>query len=432
MALEQDYVTWFRNSSPYINAHRGKTFVVMIPGEAIANPNFTHTVHDLALLNSLGIRLVLVHGARQQISAQLAQVGIESEFNGATRITDAATMEIVARTVGQMRLHIEGAFSAGLANSPMHNARIQATSGNFVMARPIGVHDGKDYQYTGTVRRVAVEAIEPLLSLNHIVLLSSVAASITGELFNINAEEVAAAAATALKADKIIYLTAAPILNEQQGLVRELTSSEASAWPLADAAAREQLMAASRATEQGVGRAHLVDYHIPGGLLQELFTHDGCGTLVSQENYETLRQATIDDVGGILALIRPLEEAGVLVRRSRERLEQEIAQFTILERDGMVLGCAALYPLSNNQAGEVACVAVHPSYRNGKRGHTLLAYVEKKARALGMQALYTLTTQTAHWFMQQGFEPVPVTALPGDRQALYNFQRNSKVFRKIL
>ena len=432
MALEQDYVTWFRNSSPYINAHRGKTFVVMIPGEAIANPNFTHTVHDLALLNSLGIRLVLVHGARQQISAQLAQAGIESAFNGATRITDAATMEIVARTVGQIRLQIEGAFSAGLANSPMHNARIQATSGNFVMARPIGVHEGKDYQYTGTVRRVAVEAIEPLLSLNHIVLLSSVAASITGELFNINAEEVAAAAATALKADKIIYLTAAPILNQQQDIVRELTSSEASTWPLADAAAREQLMAASRATEQGVDRAHLVGYHIPGGLLQELFTHDGCGTLVSQENYETLRQATIDDVGGILALIRPLEEAGVLVRRSRERLEQEISQFSLLERDGMVLGCAALYPLSNYQAGEVACVAVHPNYRNGKRGHTLLAYVEKKARTLGMQALYTLTTQTAHWFMQQGFEPVPVTALPGDRQALYNFQRNSKVFRKIL
>lgn len=432
MTLKQDYVTWFRNSSPYINAHRGKTFVVMIPGEAIAADNFTHTVHDLALLNSLGIRLVLVHGARLQISQQLELANVTSEFDGATRITDAATMDVIARTVGQLRFQLEGAFSAGLANSPMHNARIQATSGNFVMARPVGIHQGKDYQYTGTVRRVAVSAIEQLLDLNHIVLLSSVAASITGELFNINAEEVAAAAATALKADKIIYLTAAPILNEQQELVRELTASEANAWPLTDAAAREQLLAASTATRNGVARAHLVDYHIAGGLLQELFTHDGCGTLVSQENYETLRQATIDDVGGILALIRPLEEAGILVRRSRERLEQEISQFFLLERDSMVLGCAALYPLANNQAGELACVAIHPNYRNGHRGRMLLNYIENKARSLGMQSLFTLTTQTAHWFMQQGFEPVPISALPGDRQALYNFQRNSKVFCKTL
>lgn len=432
MALDQDYVTWFRNSSPYINAHRGKTFVIMIPGEAIASTHFTHIVHDLALLNSLGIRLVVVHGARRQISDALAAAGIESTFDGATRITDAQALPVVLRTVGQIRLQFEGAFSAGLPNSPMHNARIQATSGNFIMARPIGVRDGKDYHYTGTVRRVAVEPIEQLLNLNHIVLLSSVAASITGELFNINAEEVAAAAATALQADKIIYLTESPIRDASEQLVRELTSEQAKAWPLEDAAAQEQLLAASRATENGVARAHLVDYHIEGGLLQELFTHDGCGTLVSQQSFETLRQATIHDVGGILELIRPLEEAGILVRRSRERLEQEISQFSILERDGMVLGCAALYPLANNTAGEVACVAIHPHYRNGKRGHTLLTYVEKKARALGMQSLFTLTTQTAHWFMQQGFEPVPVSALPGDRQALYNFQRNSKVFRKTL
>lgn len=432
MAQQQDYVNWFRNAAPYINAHRGKTFVVMIPGEAIATPNLLHTVQDLALLNSLGIRLVLVFGAREQISQRLKQEGVVSEFDGATRITDADTLNVVISEVGKIRARLEGLFSSSLPNSPMHNASIQVNSGNFVLARPVGVHNGKDYQYTGTVRRIAAANIQQLLALNHIVLLHSVAASPTGELFNINAEEVAASAATALAADKIIYLTQHPIVDHAGDPVRELTSSAARQWPLNDMLSREQLLAASRATEQGVARAHLVDYNIPGALLRELFTHDGCGTLVSTEHFETLRQATINDVGGILKLIRPLEKAGVLVRRSRERLENEIARFSILERDGMVVGCAALYPFGDKQAGELACLAIHPDYRNADRGQKLLAFIESTARKQGLRNLFTLTTQTAHWFLQQGFEPVPVTALPDDRQALYNFQRNSKVFRKAL
>src|SRR5699024_4116257 len=432
MAQELNDVNWFRNATPYINAHRGKTFVVMIPGQAIAADNLIHTVQDLALLNSLGIRLVLVFGAREQISQRLAATGIASEFDGATRNTDANTLNVVISEVGKIRARLEGLFSSSLPNSPMHNASIQVSSGNFVLARPIGVRNGKDYQYTGTVRRIATASIKELLALKHIVLLHSVAGSPTGELFNINAEDVAAAAASALAADKIIYLTQHPIVNENGEQVRELTSSAARQWPLKDRLSREQLLAASRATEHGVGRAHLVDYNIPGALLRELFTHDGCGTLVSTEHFETLRQATINDVGGILTLIRPLEKAGMLVRRSRELLENEIAQFSILERDGMVVGCAALYPFGNQQAGELACLAIHPDYRNADRGQKLLTFIENAARQQGLRQLFTLTTQTAHWFLQQGFEPVPVTALPDDRQALYNFQRNSKVFRKVL
>src|SRR5699024_866527 len=137
-------------------------------------------------------------------------------------------------------------------------------------------------------------------------------------------------------------------------------------------------------------------------------------------------------VGGILTLIRPLEKAGMLVRRSRELLENEIAQFSILERDGMVVGCAALYPFGNQQAGELACLAIHPDYRNADRGQKLPTVTEHADRQPGLRPSFTLTAQTAHWFLQQGFEPVPVTALPDDRQALYNFQRNSKVFRKVL
>lgn len=193
-----------------------------------------------------------------------------------------------------------------------------------------------------------------------------------------------------------------------------------------------QLTAACHAASNGVARAHLVNFREDGALLRELFTRDGCGTLVTRENYENIRGAYIEDVGGILELIAPLEEAGILVRRSRELLEAEIKRFTIIERDGMVIGCAALYPFEDGQSAELACVAVHTDYRSAQRGKKLMAYVERRARTQGLTAIYVLSTQTAHWFREQGFEPVSVDDLPGERKSLYNYQRKSKVFRKQL
>lgn len=431
----RDYVTWFRNSSPYINAHRGRTFVVMVSGEAIEEANFHHIIHDLALLNSLGIRLVLVHGARPQISQRLAVRGIASRFEHHTRITDSQTLEAVLDAVGAIRLRIEGLFSMGLANSPMFNASIQAVCGNFVIAKPVGVRDGFDYQHTGEVRRVQVDAIQQQLSAGNIVLLSPIGCSPTGELFNLNSEEVASTAAIALKADKIIFLgDDAGVTREDGTLLREMTPQEAGQLlaqeTLSNTNTERQLTAACHAASNGVARAHLVSFREDGALLKELFTRDGCGTLVTRELYENVRGAYIEDVGGILELIEPLESAGVLVRRSRELLESEIKRFTIIERDGMVIGCAALYPFDEGRVGELACVAVHPDYRNNQRGRKLLEHIEKRARQQGLSELFVLTTQTSHWFQELGFEPSSPDALPGERKSLYNFQRNSKVFRK--
>src|SRR5690606_23245672 len=378
----RDYVTWFRNSSPYINAHRGRTFVVMVSGEAIEEANFHHIIHDLALLNSLGIRLVLVHGARPQISQRLAVRGIASRFEHHTRITDSQTLEAVLDAVGAIRLRIEGLFSMGLANSPMFNASIQAVCGNFVIAKPVGVRDGFDYQHTGEVRRVQVDAIQQQLSAGNIVLLSPIGCSPTGELFNLNSEEVAATAAIALKADKIIFLgDEAGVTREDGVLMREMTPQEAGQLlaqeTLSNTNTERQLTAACHAASNGVARAHLISFREDGALLKELFTRDGCGTLVTRELYENVRGACIEDVGGILELIEPMETAGVLVRRSRELLESEIKRFTIIERDGMVIGCAALYPFDEGRVGELACVAVHPDYRNNQRGRKLLEHIEK-------------------------------------------------------
>ena len=430
-------VHWFRNSSPYINAHRGRTFVVMLSGELLDGPRLPTLIHDLALLNSLGIKLVLVHGARPQISARLAEAGIESTFEQHMRITDSAALDGVMAAVGALRLKLEGLFSMGLANSPMYNAGIRLISGNFVVAKPVGVRNGFDYQHTGEVRRIEVDAIRQQLTSGNVVLLSPLGCSPTGELFNVNAEEVASTAAIALGADKLILMGDDLRLADPEGnLVRELSPQQAGKLLAGDQyednGVDRQLTAACHAASNGVGRAHLIDANDDGALLKELFTRDGCGTLVTRETYETLRGARIDDVGGILELLEPLEQNGVLVRRSRELLENEIQRFVIIERDGMVIACAALYPFAADHTGELACVAVHPHYRNSERGLQMLRYLERRAREQGLKTLFVLTTHTAHWFREQGFDPAGVEALPEQRQQLYNWQRNSKVFVKRL
>jgi len=325
----------------------------------------------------------------------------------------------------------------GLANSPMYNAGIRLISGNFVVAKPVGVRNGFDYQHTGEVRRIEVDAIRQQLSNGNVVLLSPLGCSPTGELFNVNAEEVASTAAIALGADKLILMGDDLRLADPEGnLVRELSPQQAGKLLAGDQyqdnGVDRQLTAACHAASNGVGRAHLIDANDDGALLKELFTRDGCGTLVTRETYETLRGARIDDVGGILELIEPLEADGTLVRRSRELLENEIQRFAIIERDGMVVACAALYPFPDDKTGELACVAVHPGYRKGERGAQLLGYLERRAKEQGLTSLFVLTTLTAHWFQQQGFELAGVEALPGARKSLYNWQRNSKVFVKLL
>ncbi len=432
-----DQVNWFRNSSPYINAHRGRTFVVLLGGEVLDTPRLPTLVHDLALLNALGVKLVLVHGARPQISQRLEAAGLESRFEHHTRITDSNALEAVMAAVGALRLKLEGLFSMGLANSPMHNAAIQLISGNFVIAKPVGVRNGFDYQHTGEVRRIEVDAIRQQMDAGNVVLLSPLGCSPTGELFNLNAEDVASTAAIALGADKMIVLgDGIRIEDSEQRLLRELSPQEAGRLlgeeRFTDSAVERQLTAAYHAASNGVARAHLLDASEDGALLKELFTRDGCGTMVTRETYETLRGARIDDVGGILELLEPLEQNGVLVRRSRELLENEIQRFVIIERDGMVIACAALYPFVADHTGELACVAVHPHYRNSERGLQMLRYLERRAREQGLKTLFVLTTHTAHWFREQGFDPAGVEALPEQRQQLYNWQRNSKVFVKRL
>ncbi len=429
------HVQWFRDSAPYIHAHRGRTFVVVFGGEAVADPAFPALIHDVALLHSLGVRLVLVHGARPQIEARLRERGAEIRYVNGLRVTGPDALAGVKEAAGSVRVEIEALLSMGLANTPMAGARIRVASGNFVVARPLGVRDGVDYQLTGEVRRVDAEAIRRHLDGGAIVLLSPLGYSPTGEVFNLSAEDVAAAAAVALRADKLLGLVEAEgVTDGRRRLMPQLSPGDAEALlrgrrRLPEDIAR-QLSMAAQACRGGVARAHLVSRRFDGALLLELFTRDGVGTLVTSETFEGLRRATIEDVGGILELIAPLEAEGILVRRSRERLEMEIDRFTLIERDGMIVACAALYPFPEERVGELACLAVHPDYRHGGRGDALLRHVERQAAGLGIARLFVLTTRTAHWFRERGFEPAEPQELPVRRRELYNYQRNSKVFVK--
>lgn len=429
------FVDWFRNASPYIHAHRGQTFVICFAGETVQQPKFRQFIHDVALLNSLGVRVILVYGIRPQVEQCLRQQGLEAQYINELRVTTAEALHCVKAACGEISLTIQSNLSMGLTNSPTINTAIRVVSGNFITARPVGVRDGVDYCYTGEVRRVDTVAITRELDANAIVLIHPVGYSPTGEIFNLLAEDVATSVAIALKAAKWICLTETTnLVNEAQQPIRQLTLLETQQLlaRTMDFQQRRQLGNAVRACEGGVKRVHLVSQQIDGAILLELFSRDGIGTLISADPFENMRYATIEDVGGILQLIQPLEQAGILVRRSREKLETEINHFMVQARDGMIISCAALYPYLHEKMGEIGCFAVHDSYRGSDRGDALLAFVTREAKQLGLEKLFVLTTHTADWFKERGFMPANLDILPVIRRDLYNYRRQSKVFVKQL
>ncbi|WP_198158397.1 amino-acid N-acetyltransferase [Enterovibrio coralii] len=433
-------VKGFRQSAPYVNAHHNKTIVIMLGGEAIADSNFGNIVNDIALLNSLGLRLVVVYGARPQISQNLEKHGLETPYHKGIRVTDASALEVVKQAAGQLQLDITARLSMSLNNTPMAGAQINVVSGNFVIAQPLGVDEGIDYCHSGRIRRIDIDGIHRQLDQQAIVLLGPVASSVTGECFNLTSEEVATQLAIKLNADKLIgFCSLQGVIGPKGNVMSELFPHQAediltqreNAGDTNSGTVRF-LRGAVAACRSGVPRSHLLSYKVDGSLIQELFSVEGIGTQIVTESAERVRKATIDDIGGILELIRPLEEQGILVRRSREQLEQEIPRFTVIDRDDRIIGCAALYPYHESQSGEMACVAVHPDYRDSERGTRLLQYIQQQALQEGLKNIFVLTTRSIHWFREHGFIEADISALPDAKQELYNLQRRSKVLTLAL
>lgn len=422
----------FRSAAAYINAHRGRTFVILLHGEALASRNLPNIVFDLSLLHSLGVRMALVHGTEESEA--------EVPAGGSLPVTDAAAMARIRQQAGGIGIELEAMFSQGTSKSPMHGADIAVRRGNFVSARPAGVVDGLDLQYTGKVRRIDAEAIGRELAQGKIVLLPSLGYSITGEVFNLQPGEVATETARALGADKLILFVPGDGVSDEDGAVIPTLSMAEGERCRDRLLARDDvesrsaglaLQAALRACRAGIHRCHLISCRRNGALLQELFTREGSGSLLSRDEAHLLRRAELSDVPGILQLIAPLEQDGSLVRRSRELLENEIGNFSIVEWEDTLIACAALYPV-NSRFGEIACIAIDSRHRNRGFGERLLASLEDQARDAGMKVLLALTTSADHWFQRHGFEESGLEDLPAERREFYNFQRNSKILSKEL
>jgi amino-acid N-acetyltransferase len=400
----------------------------------VADGRFVDLTYDLNLLAALGVRLVLVHGARPQIEAKLKERRHRSRFHEGLRVTDDVALVCAKEASGRLRVEIEALLSMGLPNSPMAGADIRVASGNFITAKPLGVLGGVDYMHTGEVRKIDATAITRRLQDNELVLLSPLGYSPTGEVFNLALEDVAGSTAIALGAEKMIFIMDAVGVTGKRGeLLRELTVQQAQqriARGATTGDARLYLPWAVRTCQQGVKRVHLISGHIDDALLLELFTHKGVGTLLTPDPIEAIRTARLSDIGGILQLIEPLEADGTLVKRSRSLLEREINRFVVVEHDGIVVACAALYPFADERAGELACLAVRPDFRNQGAGERLLSDVEVRARRLKLKRLFVLTTRAEHWFVERGFTETGIEDLPAPKRALYNFQRRSVVLVK--
>lgn len=434
MIRSTELVQWFRQSTPYVTAHRDKTFVIMLDGNTTSSPNFSNIIDDISLLHSLGIKLVIVFGARKQINDALAEAHIAERYHKNIRVTDQQTLHLVKQVVGSLQFDITARLSLRM-NNITHNGVPNVVSGNFVIAQPLGVDDGVDYQLSGKVRKIDSEGIKQQLERNAIVVISPIGVSVTGETFNLAFEELAAQIAIKLKAEKVIgFCEKQGIIDKNQQVIADLTLLAAEehlhqliAKDAYHSSEARFLQTALEACRNGVKRAHLLSYLEDGSLLQELFSRDGIGTQISLESSEIVRIANIKDIPSLLALIHPLEQQGILVKRSREQLEMEIDHYTIIDRDGVIIACAALNPYFEEKMAEMACVAVHPDYRNSSRGDILLSHIQKRAIALGIKKLFVLTTRTVHWFQERGFEIANVEDLPQEKREKYNYQRRSKI-----
>ena len=443
LVFPHTFVPWFRAVAPYIHMYRGKTFVIGMAGELVAAGKLSVFVQDLSILHAMGIKLVLVHGFRPQVNEQLAAKGQVSRYHRGMRITDAVTLDCAQEAAGQLRFEIEAAFSQGLPNTPMANAAVRVVSGNFLTARPVGIVDGVDYMHSGVVRRVDGGAIRRAIDTGALVLLSPFGFSPTGEAFNLMMEEVATATAIALQADKLLFLTEIPGIHEDQNDPDSAIDTE-----LALADAKRLLTALPppnqptdlafylqhcvKACEGGVERSHILPLAVDGAILQEVFTHDGIGTMVVDEKLESVHEASADDVGGILQLIEPFERDGTLVRRERTEIERDIANYTVIEHDGVIFGCAALYPYPEARTAEMAALTVSPQVQGQGDGERLLKRIEQRAKSLGLDSIFVLTTRTMHWFIKRGFVQVDPDWLPEARKRKYNWDRRSQVLVKKL
>jgi len=447
----------FRSAAPYIRRHHGNIMVIHIPSALLGTHVLDSTMSDVCLMALLGVKIVIVIGVRSLVDKKLDQIGLSPQYIGNTRVTDEKTLTVIKEMAGFARFEIESRLARSIMVGDAN--QISVVGGNFYSAQPIGVRGGIDFGYTGKVRRFEKESMELRLNSGDIIVLTCLGYSASGELFNVNSEHLAAQAAGQLSASKVIYITEGEqMIDKRTGeLVQSMRVKDTEAFlkyhgldlngdvdfqgatneneaqfgtrPFAEHHGLvSMLRGCAEALKKGAMRAHLIGPH-PGTLIQECYTRDGAGTLIAKDLYDDIRPATIQDIPGIQSLIRPLEESGYLVPRSTQELEKDIDHLHVFVRDGCVVAVAMIKPY-DEVYGEIGCFAVSPKYRKAGRGDAMLTYLERIAIQMGIKRLFCLSTQTMQWFMERGFIPVRVEALPPSRLEKYNWQRNARVYMK--
>lgn len=433
MTASVDFIRDFREAAPYIHYLRGKTLVVGISSSLLSGPSLPALAADLNLIAGLGVRLVVVHGSRTQINILSEAAGIAPQYHNGRRITDETALVYAKQACGIVRSDIEAALSFGLSQTPLRGKPLNIAGGNFVSARPLGVIDGIDMGYTGVVRKINTENIRRNLDEGALVLISPLGHSLSGKTFNLSMGDIAESTAIALQAEKLIYMVEHEgILDASGQVLSNLSAQEARSLLESGSVHPTQhrlLRSAVNAVENGVQRTQILSGSHNGSLLAELFTRHGVGTSLARNAFMSIRQAQSSDIPDITALVRPLEDQGILLRRSREYLENHIGEFSVLEHDRQIYGCVALKTFSEKTSGELACLVVSPEAQDSGYGELLLEHLLNQARSRGINRLFALSTHTGEWFLERGFQTASPEQLPLERQHEYHqSKRQSKVF----
>lgn len=422
--------TDLRGILKYVPQFRDKTFILSVDGAIVTDENFANLLLDVAVLRSLNIRVVLVHGISAQLRALAQEQGVQPSDLDGSGVTDEATLRLALMAANRLTHEILEGLSAN---------DLRAAATNAIVAHPMGIRHGVDHLFTGRVERVDAELLQTLLGHDIIPVIPPLGFDGDGRTYRVNSDSVALAVAQALRAVKLMFITASEGLYWRGQLIRQMMVGELEALlekhggdfaPQSLSKARH----AAAACRSGVQRVHIINGREDEGLLAEVFSNEGIGTLIYADEYQQIRPARKKDVRAILALTRQAVQSEELVRRTRANIEKSLGDFYIFEIDQNPVACVALHAWPEYGKGELACLYVSPSHENQGIGRKLIQFVENKAREAGLNELFALSTQAFTYFQSKaGFaEGTPDDLPPARREKYEQSGRNSKILIKKL
>ena len=417
----------------YINRFRDKAFVIKIDSEVIENLYFPVLLKDLATLHNAGIKVIIVPGARKRIDEILEKYGIETEYSGGIRITEEGTIPFVKMAAFDVSNKIMTGLSA---------YRLNALVGNWVRARSMGVINGVDFKYTGNIDKILTTPLNKVLNENFVPIIPSIGWNPAGTPYNLSANELTIQVASAMNAEKIFFITSEDMLNisdyripsgvvpSSDGRISRMDGDAAQKFLALNSGGNsrslEIIKQAISGIRNGIKRVHIINGNGNSGILSEIFSNLGIGTMIYRNEFDRIRKMVSGDIPEVLRIMRPFERSGALIPRTKADLQHSVGDYVVYEIDNVVHGCAALHQYEGN-VGEIAAVAVDPEYERMGIGKKLITYLIMKAQESGMKSLFLLTTRSVDWFELLGFKSGRIEDLPGQKKENYNVNRNSRV-----